>query len=65
MSLVNTMTTSIPEPEDAFWTLQDLPDAQVVHVNQGEIKEEKLISFYESFSAAMDLPTPENVIDKS
>ncbi|GAA4297398.1 hypothetical protein [Nibribacter koreensis] len=54
-----------PVLEENLWTLQDLPDTQVVLVEGSENKEEKLSFFYEKFSATLDLTAPENIIEKN
>ncbi|AMM52142.1 hypothetical protein TH61_14425 [Rufibacter sp. DG15C] len=59
------ISAPVTELEETPWTLQDLPSAQVAIVEEGELKEEKLLHFYESFSSALDLTAPENVLEKS
>ena len=53
----------VSEADDTPWILLNLPEAQVAITEEGEIKEEKLARFHESFSAALDLTAPEDIIE--
>ncbi|QHL86264.1 hypothetical protein GU926_01905 [Nibribacter ruber] len=64
MQTEHSVNISSSETEEAIWTLLDLPGAQVAIVEDGgEIKEEKLTNFYESFSAALDLTEPDDILE--
>jgi hypothetical protein len=65
MSPENKVIVPIPEVEGTPWVIETLPNNQIVPVEEGAMKEEKLSYFHETFSSVLDLTAPENVLAKS